>query len=95
MDKTEIIMDRIAQRMVEMSQQRGPDKTLSPSEVAQAVVNQESEWRTLMPLVREVACMLNHRNIIQIERDDQPIQVDDPDDIQGAIRLRIHPDSYR
>jgi hypothetical protein len=89
MDRTEVIQERIAAKMMKLVKERGANKTICPSEVARAIASNESAWRKLMPYVRHVAVSLQHRNMIHIEQDGQVISIEHPEDIEGPIRLRI------
>jgi hypothetical protein len=91
MDRTEIIQERIAAKMMELTRDRGAEKTICPSEVARAVAVKESAWRDLMPYVRAVAVSLSHRGMIQIEQEGTVLQIEYPEDIEGPIRLRLIP----
>lgn len=61
---------------------RGPGKSICPSEVARAL---RPDWQALMTTVRRVACRLATSGQIEILRKGQPIS---PADVKGVIRLR-------
>lgn len=61
--------------------QRGPDKTICPSEVARAL--SPENWRELMPAVREVGAELVAEGEIVVR---QQGQVVDPKTAKGPIR---------
>ncbi len=44
--------DIVREELLRLARLRGPEKSFCPSEVARAVA---SEWRPLMPLVRQIA----------------------------------------
>ena len=61
---------------------RGPGKSICPSEVARAL---RPDWQTLMTAVRRVACRLATAGQIEILRKGRPVS---PEDVKGVIRLR-------
>lgn len=66
--------------------ERGPGKTICPSEAARAIKTDESAWRALMPEIRAVAQRLAREGKISIYRKGEPI----PDhSIAGLIRLGL------
>jgi hypothetical protein len=67
--------------------ERGPEKSICPSEVARAIAGpDEKVWRLLMHPVREVALRLAREGGIQVLRKGRPIP---PDQARGVIRLAI------
>lgn len=86
--------DRIRTTLLALVAQRGPTKTLCPSEVARAL--SAEGWRELMPAVRQVGCALAATGHIVVT---QRGQVVDPKTVTGPIRYRQgaiaipHPDS--
>lgn len=67
--------------------ERGPEKSICPSEVARALAGpDEKRWRLLMHPVREVALRLAREGSIQVLRKGRPIQ---PDQARGVIRLAL------
>jgi hypothetical protein len=69
--------------ILRQARDRGPEKSLCPSEVAQALAE---NWRPLLTPVREAAVGLARRGLIDILRKGRPI---DPAETRGVIRLRI------
>jgi hypothetical protein len=63
---------------------RGADKSLCPSEVAQAM---GPDWRSKLSAVRRAAIRLALEGRIEILRKGR--KVDDPKEVRGVIRLRI------
>lgn len=78
--------DRHALRQQVMRQlaHRGLEKTLCPSEVARAVCGKE--WRSLMPLIREIGAELLSEGLIEVTQKGHPVQ---PLTVKGPIRFRI------
>jgi hypothetical protein len=66
-------------------EERGPDKSVCPSEAARALA---PVWQTLMGPVRRVAIALAHAGRIHILRKGKPV---DPAETRGVIRLRLRP----
>lgn len=78
--------DSIQACLLQLVVDRGPDKTICPSEVARALGDQS--WRSLMPRVRSIGAALAKSGAIEIT---QKGQVVSPDDAKGPIRYRIKP----
>ena len=78
--------DPIAESIFGLLRKRGAEGSICPSEVARRLwpVN----WRPHMEEVREVAIGLAQEEIIIITKGDQVMT---PDQIRGAIRLRMGP----
>ena len=70
--------------------ERGPGKTICPSEVARALDEAEDVWRALMPLVRNVAQRLAQQGQIAIYSKGS---VRPDHDIAGVIRLGLPPEA--
>lgn len=67
--------------------ERGPEKSICPSEVARALAGpDETRWRLLMHPVREVAFDLAREGRIQVLRKGRPIALEQA---RGVIRLAI------
>ena len=75
---------QIRQSILDLLEQRGPGKTICPSEVARAVAL--DDWRPVMPLVREVVSGMVAEGVLLVT---QAGQVVDPAEAKGAIRLRL------
>jgi hypothetical protein len=67
---------------------RGPGKTLCPSEIARALVREESAWRALMPEIRAVAARLAAAGELVVSQRGRPV---DPATARGPIRLALAP----
>ncbi len=70
-----------------LAAQRGPGKSICPSEVARAL---RPDWQALMPVVRQAAARLALAGRIEILRHGKPV---DPASFKGVIRLRILQDA--
>ncbi len=71
-----------------LTTQRGPAKSICPSEVARAL---RPEWQTLLTEVRRVACRLAVAGRIDILRKGKVVE---PVEVKGVIRLRMaHPNT--
>ncbi|WP_203076052.1 DUF3253 domain-containing protein [Falsiroseomonas ponticola] len=66
--------------------ERGPEKSICPSEVARALAPEEDAWRRLMGPVRAAAIRLARSGQVEILRKGKP--VDPAAEIRGVIRLR-------
>jgi hypothetical protein len=66
--------------------ERGPEKSICPSEVARALAPEEEAWRRLMGPVRAAAIRLARSGQVEILRKGKP--VDPAAEIRGVIRLR-------
>lgn len=64
--------------------ERGPDKTICPSEVARAMF--PDNWRKHMDEVREVAVDLQRQGKVTITQKGNPVDVNH---IKGPIRIKI------
>ena len=73
----------IAATLLGLVQERGPDKSICPSEVARAL---DPAWQTLLGPVRRVAVALASAGQIDILRKGKPIP---PGETRGVIRLRL------
>lgn len=63
----------------------GPDKSISPNQVAMAL---GSDWRTKLTAVRRAAIHLAQAGQVEILRKGKPV---DPMAAKGVIRLRVAP----
>lgn len=68
--------------------ERGPGKTICPSEAARSV--HPEHWRELMTAVRDEAVHLAKSGEISIYRKGTPV---DPDAFKGVYRLGLPPES--
>lgn len=76
--------EQIKQTIMRLVRERGPGKTICPSEAARAL--DDKHWRSLMDAVREAAINLHGDGTITIEQDGKPIR---SDKFTGPVRLRI------
>ncbi|MCZ8278818.1 MAG: DUF3253 domain-containing protein [Acetobacteraceae bacterium] len=76
-------IEAITATMLRIAAERGPEKSLCPTDVARAV--SAENWRPLLGAVRQVAAELARQGKIEILRKGKPIS---PDEIRGVIRLR-------
>ena len=73
----------ITAAILRIAAERGPEKSLCPTDVARAV--SAENWRSLLGAVRQVAADLARDGKIEILRKGKPIS---PDEMRGVIRLR-------
>ncbi|MEM8949098.1 MAG: DUF3253 domain-containing protein [Pseudomonadota bacterium] len=80
--------DEIAERILELCQQRGPEKSICPSEAARSLASDyvDLDWRCLMEPVRQVAGLLAKAGRIEACQKGRVIDIEQA---KGAIRLRI------
>ena len=79
--------DDITTCILDLATERGPDKTICPSEAARALVGPDPEiWGRLMPRIRRSAIGLMKEGRIVIRRKGRPV---DPDDFRGIYRISI------
>ena len=76
-------IEAITAALLHLAAERGPEKSLCPTDVARAVSGEN--WRPLLGAVRKVAADLARQGKIEILRKGKPIN---PDDMRGVIRLR-------
>lgn len=73
--------------MLRLVAERGPGKTICPSEVARALAGPTPEnWSPLMQPVRRIAVRLTKAGRLAILRKGKPA---DPDDFRGVYRLSL------
>ena len=77
--------DDAERAILRLVSERGPEKSICPTEAAQAFGDAET-WRSRLGVVRTTAAVLARAGRIEILRKGKPI---DPDDMRGVIRLRI------
>ncbi|MFT8242503.1 DUF3253 domain-containing protein [Roseomonas sp. BN140053] len=78
--------EEIAAAILRVAGERGPRKTICPSEVARALGGEE--WRPLMTPVRNAAVALAREGRLEVLRKGKPAELDP---LRGVIRLRIVP----
>ena len=76
-------MDPIETEILRQTAARGPEKSICPSEVAQALA---PVWRPLLGPVRAAAVRLAQAGQIEILRKGKPVE--DLKELRGVIRLR-------
>jgi hypothetical protein len=76
--------DDAEQAILRLVAERGPDKSICPTEAAQAFGEPET-WRSRLGVVRAAAAVLARDGRIEILRKGKPI---DPGEMRGVIRLR-------
>ncbi len=76
--------DAIDQALLALIAERGPGKTICPSEVARALAPEA--WRGVLPGVRRRAVALAKAGSIVIKRKGRVV---DPDDFRGVYRLGL------
>ena len=76
-------IEAITATMLRIAAERGPEKSMCPTDVARAVSTEN--WRPLLGAVRKVAADLARQGKIEILRKGKPIN---PDEMRGVIRLR-------
>ncbi|OWK71371.1 DUF3253 domain-containing protein [Pedobacter sp. AJM] len=67
-----------------MAEQRGPEKSTCPSEIARRLY--PDDWRKHMKNIREVAIGLHQQGKIMITQKGMPVDIDH---IKGPIRIKI------
>lgn len=72
----------VEETILELVDERGPEKTICPSEAARAV--DEEEWRDRMEEIRRAAGRLRARGELEVTRGGEPVEPWDPG---GPIRL--------
>jgi hypothetical protein len=73
--------------ILDLLSQRGPEKTICPSDAARAVAGRA--FRPLMPATRAAAAQLVAEGRIEVTQRGQPVN---PADVRGPIRLRLRSD---
>jgi hypothetical protein len=73
--------------MLALLAERGPGRTIGPSDVAQAIGgNQPEGWGPMMQPVRRAAVRLMKEGRVVILRKGRPV---DPDDFKGTYRIAL------
>ena len=85
----------LTERIEQLLKKREPPKTICPSEVPRSFSSAElrdlgvSEWRDLMPRIRELLWVMKENDEVEIMQRGEPIAADmSLEDIQGPIRAR-------
>ncbi len=79
--------EAVAEQIMTLVHARGEGRTFCPSEVARRLA---TDWRPLMPLVREVAADLARAGCLRATRRGQVV---DPEASGGPVRLGLPPGS--
>ncbi|MGP9818809.1 DUF3253 domain-containing protein [Salinarimonas sp. NSM] len=83
--------DDVSRTLLDLVAQRGPGKTICPSEVARALGGPHPEgWGPLMQPVRRAAVALAKEGRVAILRKGRPV---DPDDFKGVYRIGLPPEA--
>lgn len=83
---SDVEADPVAAAILAATLERGPGKSICPSEVARALAPNGTDWHAHMHAVREAARHLARAGRIDILRKGKP---QDPENFKGVIRLRI------
>ncbi|MGG5885911.1 DUF3253 domain-containing protein [Falsiroseomonas sp. HC035] len=78
--------DAITAEILRQTAERGPAKSICPSEVARALEPDADRWRRLMGPIRAAAIRLARAGQVDILRKGKPASPDS--EIRGVIRLR-------
>ena len=77
--------ERIEETILALVEERGPGKTICPSEAARSIAGDKpDQWSRLMGPVRLVAVRMMKQGRIVIRRKGKPV---DPDDFRGVYRI--------
>jgi fructose-specific phosphotransferase system component IIB len=74
----------VAEVIIAMATERGPDKTICPSEVARTMF--AHDWRKHMSEVRDTAIVLQQQGKVSITQKGAAVDVQN---IKGPIRIKI------
>lgn len=80
--------DPIETSILALTEARGSEKSICPSEVARAL--KPEGWQSLMTAVRQAAIRLSEAGRIDILRKGKPVA---PAQVHGVIRLRLRGDA--
>ena len=81
----ECVNQRLRATILELARERGPDKTICPSDAARAIGG--DDWRDLMDDARDVARALAREGLVDVTQKGDAL---DPDATwRGPIRIRI------
>ncbi|HEX8666596.1 MAG TPA: DUF3253 domain-containing protein [Beijerinckiaceae bacterium] len=79
--------EEIEARILSALAERGPDRTVGPTDVARALAgDRPDQWGPLMPPIRRAAVKLMKAGRLVILRKGRPV---DPDDFKGVYRLAL------
>lgn len=74
------LLDKLHELLVD----RGPEKSICPSEVPRSIMGEQSEWRTQLKRTRELAYPLIAAGQIVMLKKGKPV---DPTAVKGVVRL--------
>jgi hypothetical protein len=77
--------DRAREAILELLDQRGPDKTICPSEAARALAG-DADFRPYMEPVREAAAKLADAGRIEVTQKGREVKIGE---VRGPIRLGL------
>ncbi len=80
---------KIRRKILELLRERGPSKSICPSEVARSL--RDNDWQDLMDSVRTVAARLQEKELLSVTQGNQTGL--NPQTADGPIRLRLRNDS--
>lgn len=87
MQNTPVDLAALESSMLALVAERGPDKTICPSDVARAVGGSHpDQWGPLMQPIRRIAIRLAHEGRVVVYRKGKPV---DPDGFKGVYRLGL------
>ena len=81
---TRRVSEKLRSAILDLARERGPDKTICPSDAARAVGGEQ--WRDLMDDARDVARDLARRGDVEITQKGTVLDPDQP--WRGPIRIR-------
>lgn len=85
MTRVSVSEEDIVRTMLDLVTERGPGKTICPSEVARALGGPHPDgWGPLMNPIRRAAVALMKEGRVLIRRKGRPV---DPDDFRGVYRI--------
>jgi hypothetical protein len=79
------VNQRLRTTILELARERGPDKTICPSDAARSIGG--DDWRDLMDDARDVARDLARHGDVEISQKGTVLDPDEP--WRGPIRIRI------
>ena len=81
------LIAQLEQAILDLLAQRGPTKTICPSEAARALAGpHKTDWHPLMEPARTAARNLHAAGKIFVTQNGRPV---DPASVKGPIRLRL------
>lgn len=80
--------ETIEDLVLRLARERGPGKTICPTEAAKAAAGQRGEdnWQGRLPAVKAAAVRLAKRGGVSIYRKGKPV---DPEDFRGVYRIGL------